>query len=301
MAEGAAASLGLFGGALLLLAARWLVERGRRGLAGGATATLTEIGAMALGPVALCVAAQIQGFPGAALGVVAGSFVVNALLAAVVAASGANGQAQGARRFAIVSALAAAVLILAVFNGEVSRVEGALMLLAALAVAAWAARSQYRAGSSQKPASLSALAWLALGTLAMLGGAWLAISGTATLSTGRPDGDLVTGLSILALAAALPNVAVAWRARREGEGGAAFVDIAAGSAATVLGGVGAGALVRPLTAPEAFLGLPALAAAASALSLIGLALGGLRAPTPVVALAGAVYAAFLWAFVRGVA
>ncbi len=298
MNGGGAAGLGLLGGALALLLGRWALERGRDAF-GPAAATIGLV-AMVFAPLGVSLAAAAEGYPGAALGIAAGGFILSALVAGVVAASGADGEARGARRFAVIAALATGFLIWTAYNGEVSRKEGALMLLAAVATGVWAVRA---APKPETPARFKpiGLAWLAAGVLAASLGSWAVAAATDRLSAGHPDGDLVMGLSVLAMTVAAPNVILAWRARRAREGGPAFVEIAAGSAVMLLGAVGAAALVRPIPAPETFLGFPVIALAASAVALLGLALAGLRASKPLVAGACAAYVGFLWAFVRGIA
>lgn len=303
MALGGEAGLGLFGGSIALLAGRWALERGRRSIAsGGPAATLLSLVAVTLAPLAVALAAVAQGYSGAALGVVAGAFVLNALVAAPLAVFGAAGEAKGARRVATVSALAAAAMIWAAYNGEVSAFEGSILLLAAAAVAGFAARSAPPPAAAAAPSRpLVGSAWFAGGVVLILAAAWGIAFGTGWNAAGRPDGDLMIGLSLVALAAALPNAVIAWRAGRAGAGGSAFVELTSGQSVMLFAALGAAAMLRPMSAPESFLGFPALALAASALALLGLALGGLRATKPMLAVSIGAYALFLWAFVRGVA
>jgi hypothetical protein len=175
------------------------------------------------------------------------------------------------------------------------------MLVAAIAATVWTLRSAPVGDAEQAHFGLMPALWFTAGVALVGVGSWVAAWATDLLSAGRPDGDLVTGLSVLALAVAAPNVVVAWRARRKREGGGRFVELCAGASVALMGPVGVAALLRPVPAPESFLGFPSLALAASAIAVVGLAMSGLRAPTLVVVAAVAGYLGFLWAFVRAVA
>jgi cation:H+ antiporter len=283
----------------LVLAGRWALDHGRRALRfGGAVAALAGLSIALFSPLILAVHASVAGLSGAALGLGAGVFVAEVLLCAAVASAGVRGQAAGARGLSIAAVFATAGVVFCAFDGEISRIEGALMIVGAVVVAALRAK---RSGASPaQPAGFWAPSlWLAAGAALTLFGAALAIDATGILSTGRPDGDLVIGLSALALAVALADLAHVFPAARRGEGGVAIVEIAGGGAFMLLGVLGAAALLKPIAVPESFLGAPAIAMAVSALVLLGLGLWGAKIPKPAAALGGVAYAAFLWAFVTG--
>jgi cation:H+ antiporter len=303
MTGGVVAILGLVGGVVLAFAGAGALRRGSRAFFSGAAGGLAVVACFALPEFAFTLRASVENLPGAAVGVVAGSLTANAFLAAVIAATGTQTQVKGARAFAIASAAAAAVLIAVAYDGVITKTEGGMMLLGAVAVV-WqlvGAKAQFvatdkPAESPSASARLLALAWAAAGVAFLLAGTWLALRGTQTLSVGRPDGDLMIGLTALGFGAALPETVSAILAARRGDGGRAFLNLSAGVSLMLLGALGAAALVRPIAVSESFLHAPTAAVAASALVLLLIALSKGPAPRLAVGAGVLVYGGFLAAF-----
>ncbi len=300
MAGGPGAILGLLCGVLLAFAGGEALSRGSRALLAGAAglAAFAAVLCSAVPEYAFAMRASAINLPGAAVGAIAGSFAVNALIAAVVASSGSGEPVRGARGFAVFSALAATVLITAAFDGRISRSEGELMVAAALFVAWRAARLESGEEVALKPKPLAGIGWLAFGVALTAAGTWLALEQVFKLSGGLQGPDLTVGLIALGIGAALPETVAAVRAARRGEGAQAFVNIATGASLTLLGALGAAAMVRPVVVYEAFLGVPTAAVVVSALVLLLLAFTRVKAPKIAVALGAMVYLGFLVAFVR---
>jgi cation:H+ antiporter len=237
-------------------------------------------------------ASQID-LPGAAVGAVAGSFVANAFVAAMVALRGAQhgGQEEvrGGRTFAVASAVAAGALLFVAFDTQISRTEGGFMLAGAILVAIRAARLDVHSDDPVGPHQnhLVSLLLLAVGAALALGGTWLALSELQIWASVRPDGDLIAGLTVLGAGAALPEIVAAWAAAKQNLGARAFVNVAAGTALTLFGAIGAAALVKPITVPDAFLGAPAVAVAIAAVVLMAVAAAKRRLPV------GFVFAGFI--------
>ncbi|MBX7249946.1 MAG: hypothetical protein K1X35_12990 [Caulobacteraceae bacterium] len=301
--QAAGALFGLVVGILLAFAGGESLTRGTRSLLAPAALGLAAFVAVlcsALPEFLFAMRASQIGLPGAALGAVAGSFVANAFIAATVALHGAHDQARGGRTFAVASAVAAGALLFVAFDGEISRTEGGFMLAGALLVAIRAARLDVSGADPDGPRQAHGLSLvlIAVGTGLALGGTWLALRSLDAWAQGRPDGDLLAGLTMLGAGAALPEIVAAWAAARQNCGQRAFVNVAAGTSLTLFGAIGAAALVRPLPVSDAFLGAPAICVAAAAIVLMAIAAVQRRLPTAFVVVGflawiGAL-AAFAW-------
>jgi len=274
---------GLVVGVLLAFAGGEALTRGSRSLLGPAAVGLAAFVAVlcSAAPEFLFSmrAAQLD-LSGAAVGAVAGSFVANAFVAAMVALRGAQDEARGGRTFAVASAIAAGSLLFVAFDGQITRTEGGFMLAGALLVAIRAARLAVNADESDVPHQSHpvSLLLLVLGAALALGGTWLALHQVQSWAAGRPDGDLLAGLTMLGAGAALPEIVAAWSAARQNLGARGFVNVTAGTALTLFGAIGAAALVRPLTVSDAFLGAPAIAVAVAAVVLMAVAAAKRRLP-----------------------
>lgn len=274
---------GLVVGVLLAFAGGEALTRGSRSLLAPAALGLAAFVAVICSAVPEFLfsmrAAQLD-LSGAAVGAVAGSFVANAFVAAMVALRGAQDEARGGRTFAVASAIAAGSLLFVAFDGRITRTEGGFMLAGAVLVAIRAARLAVSADDpdathQSHPVSLLLIA---LGAALALGGTWLALNQVQSWAAGRPDGDLLAGLTMLGAGAALPEIVAAWAAAKQNLGSRAFVNVTAGTALTLFGAIGAAALVRPLTVSDAFLGAPAIAVAIAAVVLMAVAAAKRRLP-----------------------
>ncbi len=302
MGGGVAAILGLAGGAALAIAGAWALARGARALP-AAIAGVAIVYCAAWPAFAFSVGASVAGLPGASVGVVTGAAVAATFLSAVIA-SGVEGgpQMRGVRAFAVAAAASAAVLIGVAYDGQVTAVEGGMMLLGAGAVS-WQlaqARGLFAAaaieGDGRAPSKVLAVGW-GLAGLAVVGvGVWLAMLAINALTVSRPDGDLMLGLTVLGLGAALPGLVWTIQARRRGEGQQSLLKICAGMALGMMGGLGCAALVHPVYVSDTFLRAPAMAIAASAVVLLVIAFSKLRAPRFAVGLGVLIYAGFTAAF-----
>lgn len=301
MAGGVLAILGLVFGVLLAFAGGEALTRGTRRLFAGA-AGMAALGAVicsALPEYAFAMRASSIGLSGAAVGAVAGSLTANAFVAAVIAASNTSERPKGTGAFGLIAAVAAVVLIGVAFDGSIGRVEGGIMLAAAL-VAAWQA-SRLEAGEAQvegasRPAA--AVGWFAFGVVLLLGGTWLAMEQVKALSVGLPDRDLIIGLAALGLGAALPEIVAAVSAVRRKEGPQALLNVLVGVSLVLFGALGAAALVHPIAVAESFLRAPLVAVAVSAVLLLVLALRSKPLPRAAPAVGMVMYLAFLVAFLK---
>ena len=302
----AGALLGLIVGVLLAFAGGEALTRGSRALiapAAAGAAVFVAILASALPEFAFAMRAAQLDLPGAALGAVAGSFVANAFIAALVAATGAEDEARGGRTFAVGSAIAAGALLFVAFDGQITRVEGGVMLLGALVAAVRAARLEVKAEALEGPGigGVPALGLIVIGLLLVGGGTWLAINELQTWAAGRADGDLLAGLTMLGAGAALPEIAAATVAARKGCGARGFVNVVVGTTLTLFGAIGAAALVRPLAVSDAFMTGPAIAVAAAAVVLLAVGAARRRLPRAVAWAGVAAWLCAMGAFAWGAA
>lgn len=299
--ETAGALVGLIVGVLLAFVGGEALTRGSRSLLaplGLGLAAFVAVLCSALPEFAFAMRAAQLDLPGAALGAVAGSFVANAFIAATIALNGAEDQARGGRTFAVASAIAAGALLFVAFDGRISQTEGGLMLAGSLLVAVRAARIELHSPDPAGPPTRLPVAVLLLlvGAGLLAGGTWLALGQVQTWAAGRPDGDLLAGLTMLGAGAALPEIAAAFAASRQGKGSRAFVNVTVGTALTLFGAVGAAALVRPLEVSEGFQGAPAISLAVAAVVLMAVAAARRRLPRLFVFAGFAAWIAALVAF-----
>jgi cation:H+ antiporter len=303
MSGGVLAIPGLLIGVLLAFAGGEALTRGARALLAGAAglAGFAAVLATVMPELAFAMRASALDLPGAAVGAVAGSLTANALIGSVIAATAVGEPVRGARTFTALTALGAAALIVAAFDGTIGQTEGGLMLLAALFTAWRSARMAADPSDALlKSRPGPGLLWIVLGAVLIVGGAWLALEAVASLAAGRSEGDLIAGLTALGLGAALPEIAAAAVAARKGEGAQGFVNVATGTALVLFGALGAATLVRPLRVSDAFLGAPVIAVATSALVLLGIGLVRRRLPKAAAAVGLVAYLGFLGAFLAGV-
>lgn len=299
--ETAGALVGLIVGVLLAFVGGEALTRGSRTLLaplGLGLAAFVAVLASALPEFAFAMRAAQLDLPGAAFGAVAGSFVANAFIAATLALDGAEDQARGGRTFAVATAVAAGALLFVTFDGNISRTEGGFMLFGAVLVAIRAARIELHSPDPAGPATRLpvALLLLLIGAGLLAGGTWLALGQVQAWAAGRPDGDLLAGLTMLGAGAALPEIAAAFAAARQGKGARGFVNVTVGTALTLFGAIGAAALVRPLEVSENFQGAPAISIAVAAVVLLAVAAVRRRLPRLFVFAGFAAWIAALAAF-----
>jgi cation:H+ antiporter len=301
---GLAAAGGLLGGIVLAALATLVL---RQGVLTGLKAwpRLAGVAAplvLAAPAFAFAVFSARAGLSGAALGAATGGFTGLGLTAAVVAWAGAREKAKGAASLAAGAALAAAAVMITGFDGQIRMSEGRLMLLFAVAVILACWRSRLDLKPSPSPAALQS-PWAGLllalvGGAALVLGAGLAASEVGPLAGRRADGDLEIGLTALGVGVCLPSLVTVWLAVRRGEGGPAFVEVAAAGALGLAGGLGAAALVTPLNISETFMGWPAAGASLAAAGMVAMAAARPRPATGLRVAGGVVYAGLLAAFAR---
>lgn len=163
------------------------------------------------------------------------------------------------RQYAVLSAAAGLLALLALADEVVGRVEGVLLVLAyvALVAAVWrrerrppalgemAEAEDARDPGRRSPAVGLALSLVGIG-LMVLGG-HLAVTGAARIADALRAGDTPVGLTLLALATTAELFALAWSAARRGVTEIAVAGVVGSAAYNATMTLGAAAVVAPLT------------------------------------------------------
>ena len=171
-------------------------------------------------------------------------------------------------------------------DGVLSQIEGVILLLAFVAVLAWAfVRSR---GETQEVreaitayASTRSDLWLnllrfVLAAVLLYYGARLVVTNAPILGLALGMAPLLTGLIVVAIGTALPEVAAAVFAARRGQGDMVMGHVVGSSLFNLLVVVGGMAAFRPMPLPASFVHFEVPAALAFALVLVPMLKGDLR-------------------------
>lgn len=223
--------------------------------------------------------ALVVGQPQLALGNAVGSTLVNLGLALGVAALAAPLLPRARMHVPLLVLLAVASLAVLVFglDGELGRVEGAVLLAGFAAVVVFLLRR-----SAQEPAPVQAavaafaatrtdlvlnLIRLAIASALLYYGARLVVSGAVDLGQALGLAPLLAGLLPLAIGTALPEIAAMVMAARRGHGDMVAGHVVGASLFNLLVIVGGMALLQPLALPMPLVQLALPAAVVLALVL----------------------------------
>jgi cation:H+ antiporter len=165
------------------------------------------------------------------------------------------------RQYAVLSAVAGGLALLALVGGRVSRVEGALLLVAYVALVAlvwWREKAPPALGelaeveadddASRRPAVALGLA--VVGIALMLVGGDLAVRGAVRVVDGIDRTDSAVGLTILALATTAELFALVLTAARHAVPEIAVAGIVGSAAYNATATLGAAAVARPLVVDD---------------------------------------------------
>lgn len=300
----------LAGAAGLLIGGAELFVENAASAAGRLGVTVLAIGLLLAGAepeeLLTAVLAAVQNRPGLAAG--------DAIGANVTMLTGCLGLAALVRplrlgrrvmQYAVLSAVAGALALLALLDGHVSRVEGALLVLSYIALVAliwWREREPPRIGElaelddddhDKTEGGRSATAGLLLalvGVAAMLVGGDLAVNGAVRVVESFGRTDSAVGLTVLALATTAELFALVFSAARHDVPEIAVAGVVGSAAYNATATLGAAALARPLTAHG--LVVPAVIAALLPIVVLLLATRG-RLGRPAAALLVVGYVAFV--------
>ncbi|KWX02656.1 Inner membrane protein YrbG [Carbonactinospora thermoautotrophica] len=161
------------------------------------------------------------------------------------------------RTYALLSALAGAFALAALFDGRVSRLEGGLLLAgyaAGVGLVWWREQAPPTIGelaeAEEEPtgrrAPVTGLLLALLGVGIMLGGGDAAVTGAERVVVALGQSDTAVGLTILALATTAELFALVFAAARHGVSEIAVAGVVGAAAYNATASLGAAALARPL-------------------------------------------------------
>jgi len=154
-----------------------------------------------------------------------------------------------------------------VYNGELSRVDGAILLSGFVLLLAWMAAQgirDHRNGADaedalerefrqEQPPAMStsrALAWLLIGLLVLLGSARVVVWGGVAIAQFFGVDDLVIGLTVVAIGTSLPELAASVVSARKGEHDIAIGNVIGSNMFNLLGVLALPGIIAPGPLPQ---------------------------------------------------
>jgi len=204
--------------------------------------------------------AALSGVPELAIGNAIGSNIANIGL---VAAGVSLFRPLGIRSTALRRELAAMTVITCVpvvlyVDENISRIDGALLLLAMTGFLLWVIRlgiqtrgrdaieAQYAAEIPGDMRQLDASLRVLVGLVALIGGANLLVWASKNLALALGISELIIGITIVAIGTSLPELAVSAVAARKGEHGLALGNIIGSNAFNMLAVIGVATVLEPV-------------------------------------------------------
>lgn len=164
--------------------------------------------------------------------------------------------------------LAVTLLTVSLFlDSHVGRIDGLVLLTGMVIVIIWLVRLGIRSSATDPlqtdfeaeiPANTSmrmAFVWLIVGIIALLIGAELLVDGAISIATRIGVSDIVIGITLVALATSLPELAVSLISVIKGEYGIAIGNIVGSNIFNLLAVIGVAATIQPATLPPSVLSL----------------------------------------------
>ena len=164
--------------------------------------------------------------------------------------------------------LAVSLLTVALFLDSVlTRVDGFVLLIALIIVIIWLVRLGLRSSASDPmqadfeaeiPKDMktgTAAFWLVVGLGALLWGADLLVDGAIDIARAAGVSEVVIGVTLVALATSLPELAVSAVSALRGEYGLAIGNIVGSNIFNLLAVIGVAATIQPATMPPSVLSL----------------------------------------------
>lgn len=164
--------------------------------------------------------------------------------------------------------LAVSLLTVSLFlDSYLSRVDGLVLLTGLVIVMVWLTRlgmrssesdpmrSDYEAEIPKNVSMRSALIWLAVGLGALLIGADLMVDGAVEIARTLGVSEVVIGITLVAIATSLPELAVSLVSTIKGEYGLAIGNIVGSNIFNMLAVIGVAATIQPAALPPSVLSL----------------------------------------------
>jgi cation:H+ antiporter len=219
--------------------------------------------------VLVSVVASLRGEPDLAVGNALGSNVANiGLVLGSVALIRPIELKSATLRREMPALLAVSLLTVALFlDAYLSRVDGLVLLTALVIVLIWLARLGFRSSAgdpmqadfeAEIPKHVSmrkAIFWLLVGIVTLLIGAELMVDGAVSIAKSLGVSEIVIGVTMVALATSLPELAVSLVSALKGEFGLALGNIVGSNTFNLLAVIGAAATIQPAALPPSVLSL----------------------------------------------
>lgn len=241
--------------------------------------------------------AALSGHPGIAIGNVLGSNIANALLVvgALAVVSPITVDPASTRRETVAMLAASAALVALCWNGVVGRLEGTLLLAAAVVFLGRKVRQGARdqpspAGGPRPPTldwvlGLPSRTWL-ISLFIVVGGIWLPlganllVESASAIAERMGVAESIVGLTVVALGTSLPELATAFVAISRRELDVALGNVIGSNVLNILAILGAAAVLSPHPIPipdrSLTLDIPVLLASTGVVALYGLRGGRIR-------------------------
>lgn len=282
--------LRLFGGFVYLILGGDLLVRGALALSRRTSVSPIVIGltVVALGTSApelvLSVYATATGFTGVALGNVVGSNIANVLLVLGVPAiiSPIMADSKELRNQTAMMVAISVVFLLMIIGGELSRLEGALLVCGLGGMLVFVRRRGLKLPGIDAPDEAiqlervlgipsqvrSAIIFLVLGILLLPLGANLTVEGAVAIAKRLDISDVVIGSTIIAIGTSLPELTTTVIAAFHKSSDIAIGNVIGSNVFNILLVAGVSAVVAPLPAPAEFLGFDIWAMLGAALLML---------------------------------
>ena len=213
--------------------------------------------------------AAMRGEPDLAIGNAIGSNIANVgLVLGVVAILRPIELKSATLRREMPALLAVTLLTVSLFlDSYLGRVDGLVLLAGLVIVMIWLARLGMRSASSDPlqaefdaeiPKHMSmrtAIFWLLVGVATLLVGAELMVDGAIDIANALGVSQVVIGITMVALATSLPELAVSAVAAFRGEYGLAIGNIVGSNIFNLLAVIGVAAVIQPTALPPSVLSL----------------------------------------------
>lgn len=219
--------------------------------------------------VLVSVVAALRGESDLAVGNALGSNIANiGLVLGVVAIIRPIELKSATLRREMPALLAVSLLTVALFlDSFLSRVDGLVLLTALVIVLIWLARLGFRSTAgdpmqadyeAEIPKHLSmrmAIFWLLVGIVTLLIGAELMVDGAVDIAKSLGVSEIVIGVTLVAFATSLPELAVSTVSALKGEFGLALGNIVGSNTFNLLAVIGVAATIQPAALPPSVLSL----------------------------------------------
>jgi cation:H+ antiporter len=219
--------------------------------------------------VLVSVVASLRGEPDLAVGNALGSNIANiGLVLGSVALIKPIELKSATLRREMPALLAVSLLTVALFlDAYLSRVDGLVLLMGLIIVLIWLARLGFRSSAgdpmqtdfeAEIPKHVSmkkAIMWFVVGIATLLVGAELMVDGAVDIAKSLGVSEIVIGVTLVAIATSLPELAVSLVSALKGEFGLALGNIVGSNTFNLLAVVGVAATIQPAALPPSVLSL----------------------------------------------